>query len=290
MNCFPIDTDAELYPTAADFSLHMGEFYTGLTRDDVGGLRYLLSTNNINFENLLPGVSGMGANANSTVDAAWRPGVDKITFVPQPVDPLSGNFLACTNPFTDSYFTNGVLTQQQVARVSARPDILFSVGDLGFHTSSPLVNRTGTTNWINNAGFNGNPNGAGPGVIQPGITITFDKAGRTVEHLSGEPDEDVFDLGSAWGSFAALDTPVIYPVAKTGSSQFTVRMWLVFDQSYRHFEWTPTSLVGAQYAFQTSTNLIDWTTSFVATNDGNVYTYVTYNPASQNRFYRLIPQ
>ena len=32
----------------------VGRFYTGLTRDDVGGLRYLLNTNNVNFESTGP--------------------------------------------------------------------------------------------------------------------------------------------------------------------------------------------------------------------------------------------
>ena len=37
--------------------LSYGMFYTGLTRDDVGGLRYLLRTNNVNFESAGPGTS-----------------------------------------------------------------------------------------------------------------------------------------------------------------------------------------------------------------------------------------
>lgn len=32
-----------------------GGFYTGLTRDDVAGLRYLMTTNNVNWESLVPG-------------------------------------------------------------------------------------------------------------------------------------------------------------------------------------------------------------------------------------------
>jgi hypothetical protein len=37
-------------PVASLGNIFWGDYYTGLTRDDVGGLRYLLSTNNINFE------------------------------------------------------------------------------------------------------------------------------------------------------------------------------------------------------------------------------------------------
>jgi len=37
-----------------DSFVGVGRFYTGLTRDDVGGLRYLLNTNNVNFESTGP--------------------------------------------------------------------------------------------------------------------------------------------------------------------------------------------------------------------------------------------
>lgn len=53
----PISTDSyyDYAPVASGRSL-TGDFYTGLTRDDVGGLRYLLNSNNINFEATGPGV------------------------------------------------------------------------------------------------------------------------------------------------------------------------------------------------------------------------------------------
>ena len=56
-----------------------GIYYTNLTRDDVGGLRYLLSTNTVAMENLIPGVAGAGGNSN-VVNMALRPGVEKLTF------------------------------------------------------------------------------------------------------------------------------------------------------------------------------------------------------------------
>lgn len=39
----------------ANGRLDIGEYYTGLTRDDVQGLRYFYSTNNVNFESSPPG-------------------------------------------------------------------------------------------------------------------------------------------------------------------------------------------------------------------------------------------
>ena len=40
--------------TALGIGLRYGSFFTGLTRDDVGGLRYLLRTNNMNVESVAP--------------------------------------------------------------------------------------------------------------------------------------------------------------------------------------------------------------------------------------------
>jgi hypothetical protein len=53
---FPVDPLSQPYSAVADFSsfdyvgLLPGAFYTSLTRDDVGGLKYLYDTNNINNE------------------------------------------------------------------------------------------------------------------------------------------------------------------------------------------------------------------------------------------------
>jgi hypothetical protein len=47
---FAIDLHAPIYNAVADYAIEFGSFYTSLTRDDVGGLRYLLRTNNVNVE------------------------------------------------------------------------------------------------------------------------------------------------------------------------------------------------------------------------------------------------
>src|SRR5207245_788615 len=135
-----------------------GLVFSDLARDDVGGLRYLLSTNSVKYESLLPGARGQGTNASSWVDGAVRPGVDKITFVRHPFDALLARFLPMTNQFTDIYITNGTVRQQDVERVVSQPDFLFTAADL--QTGLPTVvrfARTGTSNWVNNAALNGRP-------------------------------------------------------------------------------------------------------------------------------------
>ena len=53
---FPVAVDifADTYTAVASFNLFLGGFYNNLTRDDVAGLRYLMTTNNINFEATAP--------------------------------------------------------------------------------------------------------------------------------------------------------------------------------------------------------------------------------------------
>ncbi len=281
----------------ADLDFDAGGFYTGLTYDDVGGLAFLPSTNTVNYETLLPGVAGVGTKANSFVNGAWRPGVDKITFIPQPVDSTSGSFLTTTNFYTDSYLTNGILVQQQLVRVISQPDFLFSAGDF-VSAGLDAYSRTGTTNWLNNAAANGNTNGAGPGVIQPPVLFVFSKLGPLFYSNGNVPSEQIpFEEPGYWGSFdGSTNASVVYPVPQTWTNQMTVRMWLEFGPSIQdeiiqdEFDWKPLSPPGAQFALQTSTNLIAWTTLFTVTNNDSVATYLNLNPASASGFYRLSPQ
>lgn len=61
---FPVDPLANTYTAVADNGLELGGFYTSLTRDDVGGLRYLLRTNNMNFEHPPAGALQFVTNQN----------------------------------------------------------------------------------------------------------------------------------------------------------------------------------------------------------------------------------
>jgi hypothetical protein len=68
---FSVDPFADIYTAvAADpaSGLEIGGFYTGLTRDDAAGLRYLLSTNNVNWETAA--FIGTTATGNSGAGAA----------------------------------------------------------------------------------------------------------------------------------------------------------------------------------------------------------------------------
>src|SRR5271170_3284233 len=53
--------------------LGVGDFYTGLTRDDMGGLRYLLTTNNINTEDVAAGALLLTTNNLPQVAITTQP-------------------------------------------------------------------------------------------------------------------------------------------------------------------------------------------------------------------------
>ncbi|HEX3857366.1 MAG TPA: hypothetical protein VHY30_08730 [Verrucomicrobiae bacterium] len=63
---FSVDPLADIDSPVASFAIGYGDFYTSLTRDDVAGLRYLLETNNINFETATPGALLETTNFGST--------------------------------------------------------------------------------------------------------------------------------------------------------------------------------------------------------------------------------
>ena len=57
----PITLDNNLaFSSVAGGLLTAGQFFTGLTRDDVGGIKYILSTNTLGIEGLFPGATTAG--------------------------------------------------------------------------------------------------------------------------------------------------------------------------------------------------------------------------------------
>ncbi|HKX61662.1 MAG TPA: hypothetical protein VJS65_07455 [Verrucomicrobiae bacterium] len=227
-----------------------GQYISGLTRDDVGGLRYLLNPNNIVYETLLPtvvpasvtsgnsawgpifGTNVLGAtnvpitNVLGTnvlagfVRTGLRPGVDKLTFHRVNFDSILGTtFTPITNRYTDLFIntTNGRVIRQKVSRAILFPDIVFGLNDLDTVDEVPfLAGRTDTTGWSNNAALNtvfvGINNLGGPGTITPGITIRFSDLVPFYLNVPGGTDAD-FPLPITWGSFDGSDRPpVVYPI------------------------------------------------------------------------------
>ncbi len=276
-----------------------GHFFNGLTRDDVGGLRYLYSPENINYETLLRSVHPIGhglydRRGHSFVKGAWRPGIDKITLAPQPVNSKNGRFLPTSCRFKDIYINHNTVTWQEVERHVTRPDILFCAADTGENKPrTPLFVRTGTASWLNNAVVNGNTNDEGPGVIQGPIKITFHKLGPAVETgIYG-----TFFSNTGWASFDdSTNLPIVYPLAADSvHTGFTIRLRF-FDTDFSpavqltNITWHLRVPIGGQASLQISTDESDWTSLATVTNVGSVTEW--YHEGSDNpaKYFRAVPR
>lgn len=222
------DTLGGLFPIAG--ATDLGSYFTGLTRDDVGALRFLYHPNNQNIESLpanslalsqasggsvwtpVDGTTTNGGTATA-VNRAIRPGVDKVTFVRGNYDSILGAFVTTiTNAYTDQYYdSNNVLRSQSVARVISQPDILFRAEDLGLSDGYyPFYfRRTVTSGWINN-GLQAN---AGPGQIDNQVVFSFSNIGPFIINSGSFLDEfNNSGTGFVWGSYdGTTNEPVVYP-------------------------------------------------------------------------------
>jgi len=285
-----IDPLQPFYTTAtAQGPYRYNTFLTGLSRDDVGGLRYLLSGSQIRRENLLPDVHLVSTNSGTLAQTAYRPGVEKITFIRHPTAVASGEFRSFTNRWTDIYFAPDYPAYQNVERVTAHPDIMFNGQDLGV---SAGWTRTGTSNWANNGTLNGNPGGAGPGVIQPPIIITFNTVGPFyANYPASPPDEPTSIKYSGWGSFdGSTNAPFIYPDIGITFQPTQVHFRLTVGGLTHDFMWKLPGPPYGRFWFQTATNLTDWTMLTTVTNSGAEFDYQFSSlPDEPNRFFRTAP-
>jgi hypothetical protein len=202
-----------------------GDFLTGLTRDDVGGLRYIYAGKgpyvNYNMETLVSDaltntISSGGAwapvGSNTVVTAGLRPGIDKLTFREARYDSVLGPFIITTNTYKDTYILGSRKRKQTYQRVLAQPDIIFGAADLSLSILSRSI-----TNSINNAELNGQVILAGPGVLDTPVFIIFNKIGPVFENFQFDfLDEQTASFNFVWGSFdGTTNEPFVYPNGAT---------------------------------------------------------------------------
>jgi len=276
----PIDPLADWFTAVADGDNssipQQGSFYTGLTKDDVAGLQYLLNPNNFNFETLLPDVQAAGSNPSQFVNLALRAGVGKVSFVRPAYDGLAGGFFVpYTYQYVDTYLSNGISMTQQLVRTVAKPDIIFSAADFSRTYSAAVC--TGATNWINNAAINGTVNGAGPGIIRPPIHIAFQKAVESLAETSDMQTGGYAMIGQImWGSFdGTANLPVSYPQGGLFETinQLNVTLFLsntnhVSPPNFNGYSWQLPVPIGGSVTLQQSVNLKSWNSLLVVTNLG----------------------
>jgi hypothetical protein len=294
---FPLDPQDSFYTAISD-QMEItpgspGQFASQLTRDDAGGLRYLLRPDHYAFETLLPDVHGAGTNLNSYVDLALRAGVDKIIFVRQDYDALTGEaYVPLTNDFIDAYMTNNTLVHQQLERIISKPDFVFSafepIGNISYTC-------TDASNWLNNSRPNGSADGEGPGTIRPQVNISFQKYGlaNNVQTEDGLPPNAVTAFTARWASFDdSTNPPAIFADSDTSQiNDMDVVLSMLDTNSIwiGGFIWNLPISYGESATLQTSANLVDWVSETTITNYGLPMLWTHLCTAPQG-FFRVVPQ
>lgn len=236
-------------PTAGGELLD-GEYFVGLTRDDVGGLRRLYGRNNVAVEPLSPDVLALGSSGSgggwgtgtgttnvvgvtNSFAPQLRPGIDKIRFARVQYDSLLGQVFTPFNAsFTDTYITNFVTRTRTVTRRVIQPDIVFTAGDLGASASGTflpsVLETTGATAplWNSQSALNkaftisGVTDSSvdvvaemGPGVINGPIIISLNNALPAYLNINIPGGTSESSQLVALGSFdGGSDDPVVYPI------------------------------------------------------------------------------
>lgn len=229
-----------------------GRYFTGLTRDDAGGLRYIYRPENRNYEvapiNSFRGSgiisssggggldspwtivlsSGIGTNAVGTgggtgrqlVSAGVRAGVDKVIFIRADTDPV---LQVTPGPLIISYpelvVSNGIVVSQIVVRTNTRPDLVFGAVEGNVTAGGyPSYGYFGVPQYQNTGDLintSANVVVEGPGNIEPIGGWKFNKIGPFMRN-AGNTGEESGSHGFIWGSFDATPTPpVIYPIGTT---------------------------------------------------------------------------
>ncbi|HWD21377.1 MAG TPA: hypothetical protein VHB20_19075 [Verrucomicrobiae bacterium] len=210
----------------------VGGYYIGLTRDDVGGIRWLYRSSRLVNETLDPNsfITSLGSSsfnpAGTTLfltNASTRlGGVEKVTYVKVGYDSVSGT---TPKPITYNYTmpitVNGRVSTIHVTRFINTPDIIFTAADLVDTGFSPPrdFGTTRTTSFFTSpdlpigGGVNGP--GAEPAVIQPQTIITFNNVNPIYRN---QQPAFLSDLNVAayplfqWGSFdGSGNAPIVYP-------------------------------------------------------------------------------
>lgn len=104
---FSADPLADTYSPVASLGagIAWGEYYTGLTRDDVAGLRYLLTTNNVNWETPAPGALLVTSNLDNYTTLTTS-NLNTLLVFAQTNDPsLTAATFGVTVTATNFYFT-----------------------------------------------------------------------------------------------------------------------------------------------------------------------------------------
>ncbi len=179
-----VDPAQTFYTAVASPGQSDGSFYTGLTRDDVGGLRYLLNTNNVNLEDSGPGTLTLVTNNSAQLLTTSNLALFAQQALTNDQATLQGLYpnlviLSVTNTFTNiaitnlsAFFTNFPYDPAGTpAHLAFATNITYSVLTLFHYTFANLFTFKFTTNgWI--------------AVLTPDISFSTNRAFTTVQTIA----------------------------------------------------------------------------------------------------------
>jgi hypothetical protein len=269
------------------WSWNPGRFFIGLTRDDVGGLKYLYDRNLVQMERVLGDVHAAGTNGTNFVNFAPRPGIGKVTFVRQYFNATTNSFIPIKVRYTDRYFAAGSLQHQQLERVVTQPDILFlGARDQNSYTAS--VEGTDTSGWWNSATATGSQSD-GPGLICPPIRITFK---QPTPYVQTSATEQPWSAQDTWGSFdGSTNAPIAFRGTQAGPLEASFQLFDKYGTNGRQltsYTWRVPIALGQRVGFQISTNLADWTTVANLTNVGIPARWQHFGSQLPRQFFRVV--
>jgi hypothetical protein len=253
-----------------------GFFSRGLTRDDVGGLAYLWSTNRIVWEELPPDCHAP-QGVDPLVQGARRPGIGRVEWHRHERSADGTGWVPLELDFEDRFLKPEPAVQQVIRKV-ASPDVVFGVASglprtvkpLDSEFSEPFVTVADTSRWICRSTENGRPGEVGPGQITPGARIGFNPGPvltwqdrRMTDPPKKFPRLAVFDRP---GPLTALRSPPLSP-----DCRFEFLVFLSDGRFHPAGAWTVEARPQGSYRLETSTNLVHWTSSAELSGEGGVH-------------------
>jgi hypothetical protein len=286
----PISTLAGFIPRAPLWPwARVGTFFFGFNQDDLGGLKYLLHPSNINYERHRYDQVHALDGSSSFVNAALRPGVDKITF--QQVTNWYGNIAWSKSlPFTDQYYLNGQLYTQELVKTINKPDIIFAARDIGTVMGQwPRLVSTSMPTWDSPATETGAP---GPGTISGPITLTFNTLlGGLINTFPGNVTEENSYTTASWGTFDLRPlSPIVFPYS--ASSEIQSRLLITDTLEDGRLVFGLVAYPNISFIVESSPDLVHWSeekrVSTSALTFGTSFTVDRVN--THAGFYRVRPE
>jgi hypothetical protein len=242
-------------------------------------LQYIVTASTIHIYIAEAPICGNSGGGTTTNAPGLYQGIGHMRFVKTSYDSLLGQFYQpITNTYTEVVVNGHQSSLQTFQRVVTTPDVLFTAADL---LPGPAAGNTYVVPYDRTINFDQSNIGnglAGPGVINPASTITYDKVGPVLNNVGlgnigvngGQASATELNF-YVWGSFdGSTNDPVVYPNgASTANLENQVLILLNLTNS--------TS--GTMTSFPAGTNGVPYATTSIVASGGPVVPPFTWSVA-----------